>query len=161
MPRDFFDSWKVSAALVGRQASTELWSLLQDSGHAVTILCSCEVTERHGFVIYRCRPKRLSGWVKIWEESCVCFLQLQNNADLWNVQKKNYEAITLRVKMVFRIKCVFSKTFSCSVEHHHGECVWETEQGDGTGLLLRHVDELPVRYRCHVLSQLARNTLTA
>lgn len=54
--------------------------------------------------------------------------------------------------MIFRIK-----TFFCSVERHRGECVCETEHGDGTGTLRRHVDELPVRYRCHVLSQLARN----
>lgn len=65
----------------------------------------------------------------------------------------------LCVKVALCIKCVFSKTFSCTVEHYHGECVC-TEQGDGTGLLLRHVDELPVRYCCHVLSQLARNALT-
>lgn len=36
----------------------------------------------------------------------------------------------------------------------------ETEQEDGTGLLLRHVDDLLVRCRSHVLSQLARNALT-
>lgn len=37
--------------------------------------------------------------------------------------------------------------------------VYAREQGDGTGLLLRHVDELQVLCRCHVLSQSARNAL--
>ncbi len=75
----------------------------------------------------------------------------------------------LCVNVVFCIERLFSKTFSCTVEHYHGECVHVcvcvrtcvcSEQGDGTGLLLRHVDELPVRYCCHVLSQPARNALT-
>lgn len=80
--------------------------------------------------------------------------------------RKNSERITLCVKMLFSIlnEC-FLKHFPVvwsitMVSMCVRVCERETEQGDGTGLLLRHVDELPVRYRCHVLSQLARNALT-
>lgn len=68
--------------------------------------------------------------------------QLLNNADLWNV----------RERLMNPVVCVFYKTFSSS----GGPSQWLV---CGTGLLLRHGDELLVCYRCHVLIQLARNAL--
>lgn len=61
--------------------------------------------------------------------------------------------------MIVPVELLFSKTH-WRVEHHHGEGVGETEYGDGSGLLRRHDDKLPGRYRCHVLHQFARNAPT-
>lgn len=69
------DSWKASAALDGRQASTEVCSHRQHTGHVVTILCSCVLTEPGGFVICRWR-QMLSGWeqiedsLQLWQQMC-------------------------------------------------------------------------------------------
>lgn len=116
--------WQLEGFSSAGQTPNFHWTVipLAARGHAVTILCSCEVTERYGFVIYRCRQKAL--WVGKDLRDRLCSLQLLNNADLRNVQERIMNPL-LCVWKWFSVLNVFSKTFSCSVEHLHGECVCE------------------------------------
>lgn len=142
------DSWKVSAALDMCQTSTEPWSLRQHSRHVVTILCSCELTEQYGFVIYgTCVDKRLCGWVrsKRWAEKP--FFATAKLCWFLECARKDCDPFAW-CEIIFCIRFVFSKTFSCTLEHHHGE---RLEWWEETERLLSHIDELPIYYCCHVL----------
>lgn len=142
---------EVSAISDMNQISTKLWFLMQQHSEHVTILCSWELAAQHGFVIYRCREMFLWLVKDLRGELRSSSAQLQNKADLWNVRER-----IMKPSLIFPIKCVFSKTFSCTVERHHGECVCvKRNKGDGTGLLLGYI-----HYCCHVLRKLARSALT-
>lgn len=78
-------------------------------GHAVTILCSCEATERRGFVIYRCRQKGPVEGEDLKGALVSVLLQLLNNAHLQTARGRIMKCKLKKkngARTVFRNKCV-------------------------------------------------------